>query len=170
MEAVTGAELALVADRGGRYVDGNAALLDAMGYALHELRALTIGGLSDVEPKGKSHVWERFVRGEIELRGNRPIELRRSDGAVVTATLVSIEPLVAGETWTIKMRLGRPRPTDWPSTLHAILAQWRALERLRDSLGPLDAARPELDERIGRLREHYHTETRRRQKDGSGRG
>lgn len=170
MDAVNGAELALVADSAGRYVDGNAALLDAIGYGLEELRALPVGGLSNLESKGRSHVWERYVRGEIEVRGNRPIELRRSDGAVVTATLVSIEPLVAGATWTIKMRLGRPRPGDWPSALDSILGQWRALERLRDSLDAHDAARPELDDRIARLREQYHTETRRRQADGSGRG
>jgi PAS domain-containing protein len=165
---VNGAELALVADRAGRYVDGNAALLDVLGYRLEELRRLSIGRLSGLEHNGRSHVWERYVRGEIELRGNRPIELRCRDGALVAATLVSVEPLVSGAKWTIRMRLGHPRPGDHPSALDSILGQWRALERLRDSLDPDDAARPELEERIARMRRAYHAETRRRLADGPG--
>jgi PAS domain-containing protein len=166
VDAANGAELALVVDRAGRYVDGDAALLEQLGYALDELRGLSIGRLSGFEQNGRSLVWEKFVRGEFEFRGNRPIELRRKDGAPVAATLVRVEPLAAG-TWAIKMRLGTPRPTDWPSALDAIIGQWRALERLRDSLDPLDAAQPELDERIARLREAYHSEARRRQANGA---
>jgi PAS domain-containing protein len=166
VDAANGAELALVVDRAGRYVGGDAELLDALGYELDELRGLSIGALSGFEQEGRSLVWERYVRGEFEFRGNRPIQLRHKDGALVAATLVRVEPLADGTTWTIKMRLGLPRPTDWPSALDAIIGQWRALERLRDSLDPLDAARPELDERIARLREAYHSETRRRQAEG----
>jgi PAS domain S-box-containing protein len=109
----------------GRYVDANPALLAATGYTLDELRGLMVGQLSTTSPDVAREMWQRLVRGEYEPR-QTPVLVRRKDGRLFDAILLSVARDPKGDRWRVVLELVR-LPDERPAreALAATLADWR---------------------------------------------
>jgi PAS domain-containing protein len=154
----------LVADRQGRYVDGDDAALELLGLTLEELRAMAIGDLSGPHAEMARTVWRRMAAtGEDMSSGEGTLYLR--NGSEVRVKYVRIAALASGDyellVEPIDVRratpFDRPPTSDRPST---ILREWRVAEReaaaAASSDGPGAMGAPDAaDDAVDKLRRLY---------------
>jgi PAS domain-containing protein len=124
----------VVADRDGRFLDGNDEALELLGVSLGELRAARIGDFSGPHADQALSVWRRLtsVGADIPLGEATTYRL---DGTKVRLRYTRFEKLPSGE-FEMEFEpvadaalLDRPPVADHPAK---VLEAWRAAEREAD--------------------------------------
>jgi PAS domain-containing protein len=158
----------IVADRQGRYVDGDDAALELLGLTLEELRSMRVGDFSGPHAEMAATIWRRLAAtGENMSSGEGTLYLR--NGAEVRVRYLRIAAMANGDYELILEPIGsehadRPPVSDRPVT---ILREWRVAEREAEaaaaSSGPGTMGAPEdATDAADKLRRLYQDSLRGR--------
>ena len=151
----------LVADREGRYVDGNAEALALFGVSLDELCAARIGHFSGPHAELARTVWKRLAGTGVDMPVGEST-VYRPDGSQVRVRYTRIALREDGcyelDVVPVDGESDAPPAADRPTE---VLREWRAAERDVETGGE-GAARPAADG----LRELYqHSLSNKQRKD-----
>ena len=164
----------LVADRQGRYVDGDDAALELLGLTLEELRAMRVGDMSGPHAEMARTVWRRLAAtGKDMSSGEGTLYL--PNGSEIRVRYLRIAAMQNGD-YELELEPIRATDADRPPSADrtdTILREWRVAEReaaaAAGSEGPGAMAAPdEPTDAADKLRRLYQDSVIARTEPSSG--